>query len=97
MELIRRDYYANGGWETFLSYEDVEQDILYYIFSSSLLPIVNVIEYYVLIKCVVKVPLLDKNILIGLLRLRKCSEETFRSELKGGCSIVRELHVYPYY
>ena len=22
VELIRRDYYANGGWETFLSYED---------------------------------------------------------------------------
>jgi elongator complex protein 3 len=21
VELIRRDYYANGGWETFLSYE----------------------------------------------------------------------------
>ena len=58
-ELIRRDYVANGGWETFLSYEDPEQDIL-----------------------------------IGLLRLRKCSEETFRPELKGGCSIVRELHVY---
>ena len=32
---------------------------------------------------------------MGLLRLRKCSEETFRPELKGGCSIVRELHVYP--
>ncbi|XP_035666032.1 elongator complex protein 3 isoform X1 [Branchiostoma floridae] len=59
VELIRRDYVANGGWETFLSYEDPEQDIL-----------------------------------IGLLRLRKCSEETFRPELKGGCSIVRELHVY---
>lgn len=58
-ELVRRDYVANGGWETFLSYEDPEQDIL-----------------------------------IGLLRLRKCSEETFRVELKGGCSIVRELHVY---
>ena len=58
-ELIRRDYVANGGWETFLSYEDPEQDIL-----------------------------------IGLLRLRKCSEETYRAELKGGCSIVRELHVY---
>lgn len=58
-ELIRRDYVANGGWETFLSYEDPEQDIL-----------------------------------IGLLRLRKCSEDTFRPELKGGCSIVRELHVY---
>ena len=69
MELLRRDYTANGGWETFLSYEDPEQDIL-----------------------------------VGLLRLRKCSEEgTFRSELlpgqnaqgeEGGCSIVRELHVY---
>jgi elongator complex protein 3 len=66
VELLRRDYAANGGWETFLSYEDPEQDIL-----------------------------------IGLLRLRKCSEEgTFRPELVrkegagGGSSIVRELHVY---
>ena len=25
IELIRRDYTANGGWETFLSYEDPEQ------------------------------------------------------------------------
>lgn len=58
-ELIRRDYMANGGWETFLSYEDPEQDIL-----------------------------------IGLLRLRRCAADTFRAELKGGCSIVRELHVY---
>lgn len=58
-ELIRRDYVANGGWETFLSYEDPEQDIL-----------------------------------IGLLRLRKCSEDTFRPEMKEGCSVVRELHVY---
>ena len=60
VELIRRDYTANGGWETFLSYEDVEQDIL-----------------------------------IGLLRLRKCTANAFRKELKGGhTSIVRELHVY---
>ena len=59
MELIRRDYYANGGWETFLSYEDPEQDIL-----------------------------------IGLLRLRKCSAETFCPELKDKASVVRELHVY---
>lgn len=58
-ELVRRDYVANSGWETFLSYEDPEQDIL-----------------------------------IGLLRLRKCSEDTFRPELRDGCSIVRELHVY---
>lgn len=59
IELVRRDYVANGGWETFLSYEDPAQDIL-----------------------------------VGLLRLRKCSAETFRPELKGRCSIVRELHVY---
>ncbi|KAM6965752.1 elongator complex protein 3 [Aplochiton taeniatus] len=59
VELIRRDYVANGGWETFLSYEDPEQDIL-----------------------------------IGLLRLRRCSPQSFRPELKGCVSIVRELHVY---
>ncbi|KAL7044525.1 hypothetical protein ACKWTF_001941 [Chironomus riparius] len=59
VELIRRDYYANGGWETFLSYEDPDQDIL-----------------------------------VGLLRLRKCSEQTIRPELVDSCSIVRELHVY---
>lgn len=28
VELVRRDYVANGGWETFLSYEDVRHDIL---------------------------------------------------------------------
>ena len=28
VELIRRDYVANGGWETFLSYEDPIADIL---------------------------------------------------------------------
>jgi elongator complex protein 3 len=28
VELIRRDYVANGGWETFLSYEDPLSDIL---------------------------------------------------------------------
>jgi elongator complex protein 3 len=61
IELVRRDYTANGGWETFLAYEDPKQDLL-----------------------------------IGLLRLRKCSEETtFRPELRGqNASIVRELHVY---
>ena len=34
------------------------------------------------------------DILVGLLRLRKCSGETFRPELKRGVSVVRELHVY---
>jgi elongator complex protein 3 len=28
VELVRRDYVANSGWETFLSYEDPSQDIL---------------------------------------------------------------------
>lgn len=79
IELVRRDYAASEGWETFLSYEDTKQDIL-----------------------------------IGLLRLRKCGGNTFRRELKNvcpkivqsdgyevheavnneNCSIIRELHVY---
>lgn len=59
VELTRRDYVANGGWETFLSYEDPEQDIL-----------------------------------IGLLRLRKCTDKAHRPELKNRVSVVRELHVY---
>lgn len=25
VELVRRDYAASGGWETFLAYEDVKQ------------------------------------------------------------------------
>lgn len=28
VELIRRDYYANESWETFISYEDPHQDTL---------------------------------------------------------------------
>ena len=28
IELVRREYTGNGGWETFLSYEDPKQDIL---------------------------------------------------------------------
>ena len=68
VERVRRDYVANGGWETFLAYEDPTQDIL-----------------------------------IALLRLRKCSRETtFRPELLRGdekgddprTSMMRELHVY---
>jgi elongator complex protein 3 len=47
IELIRRDYFANGGWETFLSYEDPKLDVL-----------------------------------VGLLRLRQCSAQTYRPELR---------------
>eukprot|EP00461_Guttulinopsis_vulgaris_P003428 UN03429 len=60
IELVRRDYTANGGWETFLAYEDVTNDTL-----------------------------------IGLLRLRQCSADTFRPEcIEVPTSFVRELHVY---
>mmetsp|Transcript_15768 Transcript_15768/g.24000 ORF Transcript_15768/g.24000 Transcript_15768/m.24000 type:complete len:566 (-) Transcript_15768:52-1749(-) len=63
VELIRRDYVANGGWETFLAYEDPQKDIL-----------------------------------IGLLRLRKLSDVAFMPQIvtshQRSCSMVRELHVY---
>jgi len=64
VELVRRDYVANAGWETFLSYEDPEKDIL-----------------------------------IGLLRLRKASGNAYRKEIASksigsSSSIIRELHVY---
>lgn len=35
-----------------------------------------------------------QDILVGLLRLRKCGRNTTCPELIGRCSIVRELHVY---
>ena len=61
VELVRRDFAANGGWETFLAFEDPAQDIL-----------------------------------VGLLRLRRVSGRVAerQPELRGRCSIVRELHVY---
>ena len=34
VELLRRDYSANGGWETFLSYEDPKQDVSALVCSS---------------------------------------------------------------
>ncbi len=35
-----------------------------------------------------------QDILVGLLRLRKCGSHTFRPELGPDVSLVRELHVY---
>lgn len=37
---------------------------------------------------------LYQDILVGLLRLRRCGRNTTCPELMGRCSIVRELHVY---
>lgn len=36
----------------------------------------------------------SQDILVGLLRLRKCGRNTTCPELLGKCSVVRELHVY---
>lgn len=38
VELVRRDYTANEGWETFLSYEDTRQVQASYLLSSPLTP-----------------------------------------------------------
>lgn len=38
--------------------------------------------------------LCTQDILVGLLRLRKCGRNVTCPELMGKCSIVRELHVY---
>ena len=54
VELVRRDYVANDGWETFLAYEDPKQDTL-----------------------------------IGLFRLRQCSQHSFRPELLPDASWTR--------
>lgn len=35
-----------------------------------------------------------QDILVGLLRLRKCGQNVTCPELVGKCSIIRELHVY---
>ena len=39
VELIRRDYVANNGWETFLSYEDPEQGVYTIVVSSTVVDI----------------------------------------------------------
>lgn len=79
VELIRRDYVANGGWETFLSYEDPQQNILIGLlrlrqpsdaaFQSSVIELNN------------------KNDDDG-----SSSSSTKKKPMKA--SIIRELHVY---
>ena len=58
-KLVRRKYKASDGIEIFLSFEDVERDII-----------------------------------IGLLRLRKPSDKAHRPEVNSNTMIIRELHVY---
>ena len=59
VELVRRDYDASDGKEIFLSYEDVQRDIL-----------------------------------VGFLRLRIPSEKAHRDEVSNDTALVRELKVF---
>jgi len=59
VKLLQESYDASEGEEIFLSFEDVERDIL-----------------------------------IGFLRLRLPSAKAHRSEIGEGTAVVRELHVY---
>jgi histone acetyltransferase (RNA polymerase elongator complex component) len=144
VELVRRDYTANGGWETFLAYEDVKQvrparlrslrgggqleaasapGLRTTLFSKLLWSTPLVCTHHgndrscghfrlicgklrsrsatspkgfvrlhfeagpFFFRCV-------QDILVGLLRLRRCGRNVSCPELQGRCSIVRELHVY---
>jgi len=86
--LLRRDYYANGGWETFLSFEDPRQDVL--------------IGLLRLRRCPRKRSTRRRQFTLNSLRREGGTGGTGieglpkgeRPELVGRVSIVRELHVY---
>ncbi len=81
---MRRDYTANGGWETFLAYEDPKQDILVRVLHTAQFSSPHPPTPFLVVCCVQ----------IGLLRLRKLSDP-HRPELTAvPTSFVRELHVY---
>ncbi len=85
VELIRRDYVANGGWETFLSYEDPEKDIL--IGENMRL---FVYLWYFLLSINYDANVYPFLTTAGLLRLRKASAVAFRPEISEvPSSIVR--------
>lgn len=85
VELIRRDYVANGGWETFLSYEDPEKDILIGKEAMSVCEI-----FYTIFVLFNLMSMLYSSLTTGLLRLRKASPVAFRPEISEvPSSIVR--------
>ena len=79
IELIRRDYAANGGWETFLAYEDPEKDVL--VVSAS-----RIMTLHTLTCCPQALLRLRKCSAAGTYRPELLSA--------GPTSIVRELHTY---
>lgn len=56
--------------------------------------IAGIVSSYVLNHEFLSVFYFLQDILVGLLRLRRCGRNTTCPELLGKCSIVRELHVY---
>jgi elongator complex protein 3 len=82
--LLRRDYYANGGWETFLSFEDPRQDVL--------------IGLLRLRRCPRTQSTRRRQVTLNSLRrddgVVEGRPKGERPELVGRVSIVRELHVY---
>lgn len=83
VELVRRDYFANGGWETFLAYEDPAQDIL-----------VGLLRLRRLKPCALA-PYLTSN----EAGAKKSTEATGKNDTSNitadaRWSMVRELHVY---
>ncbi len=90
VELLRRDYAANGGWETFLSYEDPGQDILV-----GLLRLRKIAGVYWrncfggVLHMVVPFCFIPHFVFTAT-----GPAKTRQPELMGRCSVVRELHVY---
>ncbi len=78
MELVRRDYVANGGWETFLAYEDPAQDIL-----------VGLLR---LRRCSPSGTFREELRVKG--QLTQQPGDSSANQAQGTVSIVRELHVY---
>lgn len=87
IELLRRDYVANEGWETFLSYEDVETDVLIGLLRlRKLSPTAHRVEAHT-------------HHLSGYEGMSNNVEKNTKIMVDGElvdcqCSIVRELHVY---
>jgi len=83
VELVRRDYTANGGWETFLSYEDPLQDIL-----------VGLLRLRRLSDSAFRPEMQRPEQLPGGQPPPQQPSSPPPHPWSGGCSMVRELHVY---
>jgi len=79
VELVRRDYWASGGWETFLAYEDPDQDIL-----------IGLLRLRRLQRRATSAASASGSCIPAGFK----APQPPCPELHGYCSMVRELHVY---